>query len=119
MLKASKVVRVEGMVEVYDNLAYYNESNRASVFYAESWAVVHFLMLDEDDRQKQMMKNFLTAWTKSGNQLDAAREAFGDLKQFGKKIESYARQGSFRIGVVKAGQGAADKSYTVRGVSPR
>jgi len=118
LLNQSKLIPIETLLEVDHNSPYYNETNRASVFYAESWAVVHFLMLDEDARQKQMMKNFLTAWTKSGNQLDAARAAFGDLKQFGKKIESYARQGSFRVGVVKAGQGAAEKTYTVRGVSP-
>src|SRR5712664_1994950 len=117
LLNQSKLIPIETLLEVDHNSPYYNETNRASVFYAESWAVVHFLMLDEDARQKQMMKNFLTAWTKSGNQLDAAREAFGDLKQFGKKIEAYSRQGSFRIGIVKAGQGAAEKRYAVRSVS--
>src|SRR5260370_18074778 len=75
-------------------------------------------MLGEEARRKELMKNFFTAWGKSGNQLDAARETFGDMKQFGRRIESYARQGSFRIGVVKAGQQAADKSYTVRSVAP-
>jgi len=75
-------------------------------------------MMDNDARQKQLMKNFLNAWQKSGNQLEAARAAFGDLKQFGKKIESYSRQGSFQIGVVKVGQEAADKNYAVRSVSP-
>src|SRR5260370_27652732 len=75
-------------------------------------------MLGEEARRKELMKNFFTAWGKSGNQLDAARETFGDMKQFGRRIESYARQGNFRIGVVKAGQQAADKSYTVRSVAP-
>jgi len=59
-----------------------------------------------------------SAWQKSGNQLEAARAAFGDLKQFGKKIESYSRQGSFQVGVVKVGQEAADKNYAIRRVSP-
>jgi len=75
-------------------------------------------MLDDDARKKELLKNFLAAWTKSGNQIDAARETFGDPKQFGKKIEAYSRQGSFRIGIIKAGQAAAEKSYTVRNVSP-
>jgi Flp pilus assembly protein TadD len=118
LLNQSKLIPIETLLEVDHNSSYYNESNRASIFYAESWAVVHYLMLDEDARKKELLKNFFTAWTKSGNQLDAAHETFGDLKQFGKRIESYARQGSFRIGIVKAGQVAADKTYTVRGVSP-
>ena len=118
LLNQSKLIPIETLLEVDHNSPYYNESNRASVFYAESWAVVHYLMLDEEARKKELLKNFLAAWTKSGNQIDAARETFGDLKQFGKKIEAYSRQGSFRIGIIKAGQAAAEKSYTVRNVSP-
>jgi len=118
LLNQSKLIPIETLLEVDHNSPYYHESNRASVFYAESWAVVHYLMLDEDARKKELLKNFLAAWTKSGNQIDAARETFGDLKQFGKKIEAYSRQGSFRIGIIKAGQAAAEKSYTVRNVSP-
>ncbi len=117
LLNQSKLIPIEALLEVDHNSPYYNESNRASVFYAESWAVVHYLMLDEDARKKELLKNFLTAWTKSGNQVDAARETFGDLKQFGKRIESYCKQGSFRVGLIKEGQMAADKTYTVRGVS--
>jgi tetratricopeptide (TPR) repeat protein len=117
LLNQSKLIPIETLLEVDHNSPYYNETNRASIFYAESWAVVHYLMMDNDARQKQLMKNFLTAWEKSGNQLDAAREAFGDLRQFGKKIESYARQASFQIGLVKVGQEASDKNYVVRSVS--
>ncbi len=92
LLNQSKVIPIETLLEIDHNSPYYNETNRASVFYAESWVVVHYLMMDNDARQKQLMKNFLSAWQNSGNQLDAARAAFGDLKQFGKKIESYSRQ---------------------------
>jgi len=118
LLNQSKVIPIETLLEIDHNSPYYNETNRASVFYAESWVVVHYLMMDNDARQKQLMKNFLSAWQNSGNQLDAARAAFGDLKQFGKKIESYSRQGSFQVGVVKVGQEAADKNYAIRRVSP-
>jgi Flp pilus assembly protein TadD len=117
LLVQSKLIPIETLLEVDHRSPYYNETNRASVFYAESWALVHFLMMDEDARQKQLLKSFLSAWEKSGSQVDAAREAFGDLKQFGKKIEAYSRQGSFRIGIVKGGQGAAEKTYTVRSIS--
>ena len=117
LLIESKLIPIETLLEVDHRSPYYNETNRASVFYAESWAVVHFLMMDEDARKKELLKNFLAAWAKSGSQVDAARAAFGDLKQFGKRIEAYSRQGSFRIGIVKGGQGAAEKTYAARSVS--
>lgn len=117
LLQQSKLIPIETLLEVDHQSPYYNENNRASVFYAESWALVHYLMMDKDARQQQLLKNFLAAWQKSGSQIQAAQEAFGDLKQFGKRIEGYARQQSFMVGLVKSGQEAAEKSYTARSVS--
>lgn len=117
LLQQSKLIRIETLLEVDHQSPYYNENNRASVFYAESWALVHYLMMDNDARQKELLKNFLNAWQKSGSQVQAAQEAFGDLKKFGNRIEDYARQHSFMVGLVKSGQQAADKSYTARSVS--
>jgi tetratricopeptide (TPR) repeat protein len=117
LLQQSKLIPIDTLLEVDHQSPYYNENNRASVFYAESWALVHYLMMDRDARQQQLLKNFLAAWQKSGSQAQAAQEAFGDLKQFGKRIEGYARQRSFMIGVVKSGQETAEKSYTARSVS--
>lgn len=118
LLQRSKLIPIETLLEVDHQSPYYNENNRASVFYAESWALVHYLMMDKDARQQQLLKNFLAAWQKSGSQVQAAQEAFGDLKQFGRRIEGYARQQSFMVGLVKSGQEAAEKSYTARSVSP-
>jgi tetratricopeptide (TPR) repeat protein len=117
LLNQSKLIPIETLLEVGHDSPFYNETNRASVFYAESWAVVHFLMMHPEARQKQLLKNFLAAWEKSGDQVEAAREAFGDLKQFGKRIESYSRQASFQIGLVKVEQGASGKDYPSRSLS--
>jgi tetratricopeptide (TPR) repeat protein len=117
LLQQSKLIPIETLLEVDHQSPYYNENNRASIFYAESWALVHYLMMDKDARQQQLLKNFLNAWQKSGSQVQAAQEAFGDLKQFGRRIEDYARQQSFMVGLVKSGQQAAEKSYTARRVS--
>ena len=117
LLNQSKLIPIETLLEVEYNSPYYNETNRASVFYAESWAMVHYLLMNPEARQKELLKNFLSSWQNSGDQVKAAREAFGDLKQFGKKIEAYSRQARFQIGIVKIGQEAASKNYAVRSLS--
>jgi tetratricopeptide (TPR) repeat protein len=75
---------------------------------------VHYLMLDPDARQRQLLKNFLAAWDKNGSQIEAAQQAFGDLKHFGQVIDAYSRQTMFHAVLFKNGQQAADKSYSVR-----
>jgi tetratricopeptide (TPR) repeat protein len=114
ILQQNKLLPIETLLNVERFSPYYNEANEASVFYAESWALVHYLMTDPEALQRQLLKNFLTAWDKSGNQIEAAQQTFGDLKRFGQMIEGYSRQSTFRVGLLKNGQQAADKSYGVR-----
>src|SRR5258707_3548446 len=71
-------------------------------------------MMDEEAKKRQLLKNFLATWDKSGSQIEAAQQVFGDLKRFGQVIEGYSRRTRFLVGVLKNGQQAADKTYTVR-----
>jgi Flp pilus assembly protein TadD len=118
ILSQNKLLPIETLLNVEQGSPYYNEANRASVFYAESWALVHYLLLDPEARQQQLLQKFVAAWNKGGTQSEAAQQAFGDLKRFGQVIEGYSRQRSFRVALFKNGQQAADKTYAVRNLSP-
>jgi tetratricopeptide (TPR) repeat protein len=117
ILGQNKLLPIETLLNVEQGSPYYSEANRASVFYAESWALVHYLMLDPEAHEQQLLKNFFAAWDKNGNQIEAAQQAFGDLKRFGQEIERYSRQGRFRFALYKNGQQAADKTYPARGLT--
>lgn len=114
LLQQSKLIPVETLLQVDHSSPYYNEQNRASVFYAESWALVHFLLLDPEARKQNLLGHFLEAWDKTGNQVEAAKQAFGDLAKFGRLIEGYARQRSFYTGLLKSSAATDEKSYTSR-----
>jgi tetratricopeptide (TPR) repeat protein len=118
ILGQNKPLPIEVLLNVEHSSPHYNEENRASVFYAESWALVHYLMLDPEARQQQLMKNFIAAWDKSGNQIEAAQQAFGDLKKFGEVIQAYSRQTMFHAALYKNGQQSAEKTYSVRNLPP-
>lgn len=118
ILQSNRLIPIETLLAVDHTSPYYNESNRASVFYAESWALVHYLMLSPEARQKQLLGRFLEEWGKTGDQLTAAQQAFGDMKKFGQVIEGYARQSAFYNGVIKNAQVAGDKNYPSRSISP-
>jgi tetratricopeptide (TPR) repeat protein len=117
LLQQTKLIPVETLLQVDHSSPYYNEQNRASIFYAESWALVHFLMLDPDARKQQLLTHFLNAWDKSGNQVQAAQLTFGDLKKFGQTLEGYAHQQSFHFGRLKSTVGSDKKSYASRALS--
>jgi tetratricopeptide (TPR) repeat protein len=117
VLQESRLIPIDTLLQADHSSPYYNEQNRASIFYAESWAIVHYLMLDPDARKRQLLQTFLTAWDASGNQVEAAQKTFGDLRKFGQVMEAYARQTRFYVAPVKTAVHADPRSYTTRVLS--
>jgi hypothetical protein len=67
VLQQNKLLPIEVLLSVDHSSPYYNEQNRVSVFYAESWALIHYLMFDQEAQQKQLFKQFLHAYGKSND----------------------------------------------------
>jgi tetratricopeptide (TPR) repeat protein len=105
------------LLGVTKDSAYYNEKNPASIFYAESWAVAHYLLADPEARREQLLNKYLAAWQKSGDQVAAGEEAFGDLGQFGEKIKAYVKSTDWRGGITLPSQQDAGGNLAVRKLS--
>jgi tetratricopeptide (TPR) repeat protein len=116
LLRENRLIPIETLLSVDRTSPYYNEANRTSMFYAESWALVHYLMLDPDARRQQLLSKFLQAWSDTGDQIQAARTAFGDLKKFSKTLEAYVGAGSFYAGILKPATEPQDLNFTSRSV---
>ena len=69
ILSKNEWLPMETLLDVRESSTYYNEKNLASVFYAESWAVVHYLLLDPEARRQQLLKKFLAHWDSSGDRV--------------------------------------------------
>jgi tetratricopeptide (TPR) repeat protein len=117
VFQQNKLLPIETLFAVDHNSPYYNEANRTSIFYAESWALVHYLMLSPDAGQKQLLKHFMTAWSTTRDPVLAAQQTFGDLKKFQGVLESYIRVGDFYNGVVKNSTEGVAKQYATRSVT--
>jgi tetratricopeptide (TPR) repeat protein len=118
VLQQNKLIPIPVLLQADHSSPYYNENNRASLFYAESWAIVHYLQMDPEARKRNLLHNFLAAYEASGNYVDAAQKTFGDLNKFAQKMEAYSRQASFYIGNVKTSIHGDAKSYSTRVLSP-
>jgi tetratricopeptide (TPR) repeat protein len=105
------------LLGVTKDSAYYNEKNPASIFYAESWAVAHYLLADPEARRTQLLNKYLAAWQRSGDQTAAGVEAFGDLDRFEEKIKAYVKSTDWRGGISLPTQQDAGGSFAVRNLS--
>lgn len=59
-------------------------------FYGRSWALVHYLSFER--ARSGQMKKYLQAISDGRDNLTAAREAFGDLKELDKAVSSYIQR---------------------------
>jgi tetratricopeptide (TPR) repeat protein len=118
VLQQNRLIPIETLLQVEHNSPYYNEQNRTSVFYAESWTMVHYLMLDPDARKRNLLSNFFTNWDASGDQVEAAQKTFGDLKKFAATMDAYSRQDRFYVSTFKITLHVDPKSYPSRVLAP-
>ena len=78
----------------------YQDSKSFALFYAQSWAVVHYLQFaepsgDGPDRLRDFIRLIQT-----GTSIESAQqEVFGDVESLGRDVAGYVRRGRFPVAV--------------------
>ena len=90
----SQWLTLDQLLTVTRDSPLYNEGERRSLFYAQSWALVHMFMTGEPNRSKQLSE-YVQLTGGGMTPLDAWRRVFGDLDLL-KDLRSYVRQFSVR-----------------------
>lgn len=116
LLRLQPLLPLSLLFQVNHDSPYYNEQNKASIFYAESWALIHYLMIGDQGAHRTEFTNFLAALDKGATQQQAAA-AFGDLGKMQADIERYVPTLSFASLLVPAPARIAAKDLTVRMLS--
>jgi tetratricopeptide (TPR) repeat protein len=94
-LKQGGLMPLDVLFKVDHNSPYYNEQNKISVFYAESWALTHYLMVGDKSSHRAMLQAYVNAMTKGATQEQAATQAFGDLKKLQAALFAYIGNAAF------------------------
>src|SRR5271156_1376834 len=77
-LKQGGFMPLDVLFKVDYGSPYYNEQNKISIFYAESWALTHYLMVGDNSTHRAMLQAYLGALSKGATQEQAAAQSFGD-----------------------------------------
>jgi tetratricopeptide (TPR) repeat protein len=117
LLQQSKLLPLETLFKVDYQSPYYNEANKTTIFYAESWALVHYLMLDPEKQNNQALGKYISFVESGADPVEAATRAFGDLGQLQKALQSYINRTSYMEYSVALPAKADAKDYSVRAIS--
>ena len=58
-LRQQRLLPLTTLLKVDHNSPYYHEDNKGSVFYAESWALVHYLEITDFDNKTNRLQDYM------------------------------------------------------------
>jgi tetratricopeptide (TPR) repeat protein len=117
VLSQNKLIPLDVLFKVDEKSPYYNEANKGTIFYAESWALVHYLMLDPEKQKAKVMAKYLTLIESGVDPLEAAQQAFGDLAQLRKELDAYTRKSTLMELAVPLPSAQETRSFPARTIS--
>ncbi len=118
-LRQNKLIPLSVLFKVNAQSPYYHEEQKGSVFYAESWALTHFLMVTDRVKHTNRIGAYMDRVRGGEDPLAAAEKAFGDLKLLQKALEEYVQQASYNEFVLSSAAAPIDEStYKVRPLTP-
>jgi len=103
LLRSAPLLPLPLLVKAERNSRLYNETEHRGVFYAQSWAFVHYCMLGKDrQRRPQLIKFLQLAEEGSLDPDEQFKQAFGvDHKAMAKELEAYLQKSAFPAEVLQ------------------
>jgi tetratricopeptide (TPR) repeat protein len=96
----------------------YIDRLRVGRFYAQSWALVHYLILgDTEHRREGQLSRYLALVDDGRDPVVAGREAFGDLESLEEELKDYVRKGRYPHAVMPAPVPPGAGEVATRGLS--
>jgi hypothetical protein len=117
LLHEQPLIPLPVLFKVDGTSPYYNERNKVSMFYAESWALTHYLMLGDKTGHRQLFTDYLGAVGQGMNPEDAAHKVFGDLGNLQKILQRYISGSVFFELAAPSPPTVADSQIQVRALS--
>ncbi len=96
-LRQNRLLPLTTLLKVDQTSPYYHEEQKGSVFYAESWALTHFIRVTDRQKGTDRLQDYAKRLIKKEDPIIAAQEAFGDLNVLQKSLNSYISQGQFMM----------------------
>ena len=92
-LNETKLLTLDELLNVKHESSLYNEGDRRSVFYAQSWALTHMLLMAEP-RRSDKLRAYIASIENGMPPMDAWRGSFG-AERIDRELQNYIRRNAF------------------------
>src|SRR6266480_702962 len=98
LLRENKLLPLKTLFHVDHKSPYYNERNKQSIFYAQSWALMHYLILGRDGQRLVQMTKFLNLMNAKVPMEQAFQQAFQtSFEVMEKELRDYIKQDRYHF----------------------
>jgi tetratricopeptide (TPR) repeat protein len=99
-LREEKLLPLRTLLAVDHSSPYYNEGSKRGMFYAESWALVHYLLLGNNGQHSLQLGKFLQLLDSNVAIDEAFKQAFQtDVEGLEKELKKYIEGHTFKMQV--------------------
>ena len=95
-LREQKLLPLRTLFAVDHSSPHYNEQSKRGVFYAQSWALVHYLMFGQKGQRQPQLNRYIELVARGMNQQESFQTAFGaDIEAIEKELRDYIGRNSY------------------------
>ena len=98
LLRDSKMLPLRTLFQVDPKSPYYNERDKQSIFYAESWALMHYLILGKDGQRMPQLSKFIDMISAGAPMEQAFQQAFAmSFESMERELRAYIQRDRYPI----------------------
>ncbi len=105
------------LLTVTQDSPHYQEGSKAGTFYAQSWALTHYLLMDAEAQKAGRLQSFLRALAHTPDPLAAAQEGFGDLGKLEGALSGYCSQSRYPFWTLPLKVNLSGRDFVTRTLS--
>jgi tetratricopeptide (TPR) repeat protein len=117
-LQTASLIPLTTLMSVTHDSPYYRQQDKAPTFYAQSWALTHYLMVGDKQAHSKQLLEFVRLLQTDISEDEAAIQAFGDLKILERNLRNYINMKAYYHYQVPAKLSMKEDQYGVRTLSP-
>ncbi len=117
-LTGMALIPVATMLDVDGRSPYYHDPIKTQQFYAQAWAMVHYMTFGPGMGNGEKLGRFIKLLQHDTPQQKAFAEVFGDQRAFYNALSEYVHRFTFVAGVVPLGKGIDPKTFPARKLDP-
>lgn len=113
LLRQQELLPLSTLLSIGANSPHYNEQDKSGIFYGESWALVHYLMLGGGRNRRDQFKRFLQLVSRGDAPAKALEDSFGmSVETIERELKAYLSSGNLPALRLAGADPQAYASYT-------